>query len=112
MTALERHGHLTLDPIVRERLLAASAATIDRLLTPRRATAGGRRRRSRIRSYASQSIPVRSFADWKEPVPGYLEIDLVAHCGDDTGGSYAHTLDRAPELQGRASQSEAGLRGQ
>lgn len=31
ITALERHGHLTLDPVVRERLLTASAATIDRL---------------------------------------------------------------------------------
>ena len=28
--ALEHHGHLSLDPAVRERLLAVSAATIDR----------------------------------------------------------------------------------
>ena len=40
VVALERHGHLTLDPVVRERLLTASAATIDRLLATRRATAG------------------------------------------------------------------------
>lgn len=92
VTALERHGHLTLDPVVRERLLTASAATIDRLLATRRATAGGRRRRPRARSAASRSIPVRTFADWKEPEPGFLEIDLVAHCGDNIGGSYAHTL--------------------
>jgi integrase-like protein len=92
VTALERHGHLTLDPVVRERLLTASAATIDRLLATRRATAGGRRRRPRARSAASRSIPVRTFADWKEPEPGLLEIDLVAHCGDNIGGSYAHTL--------------------
>lgn len=92
VTALERHGHLTLDPAVRERLLAASAATLDRLLAARRAQAGGRRRRPRTKSAASQSIPVRTFADWKEPEPGFLEIDLVAHCGDNIGGSYAHTL--------------------
>ncbi len=92
VAALERHGHLTLDPMVRERLLAASAATIDRLLATRRATAGGRRRRPRARSAASQSIPIRTFADWKQPEPGFLEIDLVAHCGDNIGGSYAHTL--------------------
>jgi hypothetical protein len=82
VAALERHGHLTLDPAVRERLLAASPATIDRLLATRRATAGGRRRRPRARSAASQRIPVRTFADWKQPEPGFLEIDLVAHCGD------------------------------
>ena len=90
--ALERHGHLTLDPVVRERLLAASAATIDRLLANRRATAGGRRRRPRARSAASRAIPVRTFGDWKEPEPGFLEVDLVAHCGDQIGGSYTSTL--------------------
>jgi hypothetical protein len=36
VTALERHGHMTLDPVVREHLLTASAATIDRLLATRR----------------------------------------------------------------------------
>jgi len=92
VAALERHGHLTLDPVVRERLLAASAATIDRLLATRRTTAGGRRRRPRARSAASRSIPIRTSGDWKEPEPGFLEIDLVAHCGDNIGGSYAHTL--------------------
>jgi hypothetical protein len=90
--ALERHGHLTLDPLVRERLLIASPATIDRLLANRRATAGGRRRRPRARSAASRGIPIRTFADWKEPEPGFLEVDLVAHCGDQIGGSYTSTL--------------------
>ena len=37
VAALERHGHLTLDPTVRQRLHAASPATIDRLLAPERA---------------------------------------------------------------------------
>jgi hypothetical protein len=92
IAALERHGHLTLDPVVRERLLAASAATIDRLLATRRTTAGGRRRRPRARSAASRSIPIRTSGDWKEPAPGFLEIDLVAHCSDHVDGSYAHTL--------------------
>ena len=34
--AMERHGHLQLDAVVRERLLSASAATLDRLLAPTR----------------------------------------------------------------------------
>ena len=66
IAALERHGHLTLDPVVRERLLTASAATIDRLLATRRATAGGRRRRPRTRSAASQGIPIRTSTAWKD----------------------------------------------
>ena len=32
--SMERHGHLDLDPRVRQRLLTASAATLDRLLQP------------------------------------------------------------------------------
>src|SRR5215472_15809618 len=32
--AMERHGHLKLDAVVRSRLLGISAATIDRLLRP------------------------------------------------------------------------------
>ena len=34
--ALERHGHVTLDPRVREQLMAVSAATIDRRLASAR----------------------------------------------------------------------------
>jgi len=37
-------------------------------------------------------VPIRTFADWTEPLPGYMEMDLVAHCGGSMTGSYAHTL--------------------
>ena len=85
--SLERHGHLDLDPGVRRRLFSASAATIDRLLRPMREQAGSRRKRKQKRKMGSR-IPVRTFSDWKEPEPGYLEIDLVAHCGGTVTGSY------------------------
>ena len=89
--SMERHGHLDLDPEVRERLLAASAATLDRLLKPVRSTVSGRRRRRRNLS-PGRNIPVRTFADWNRPPPGFLEIDLVAHCGDNMGGSFVYSL--------------------
>lgn len=91
LVALEKHGHVSLDENVRQRVLSASAATIDRLLAGVRGTARGRRK-PRARSRASQAIPVRTFADWKEPEPGFVEMDLVAHCGDSLEGSFAHTL--------------------
>ena len=28
-----------------------------------------------------QQIPIRTFEAWKETRPGFLEADLVAHCG-------------------------------
>ena len=65
------------DPKVRERLLAASAATLDRLLKPIRPTAGSRRKRRRRQSMGKR-IPVRTYNNWKGPPPGFLEIDLVA----------------------------------
>ena len=89
--SLERHGHLELDPDVRDRLLSASAATLDRLLKPIREQAGSRRKRSRKRKFGGV-IPVRTFSDWNEPEPGYLEIDLVAHCGGTMAGSFIHSF--------------------
>jgi hypothetical protein len=92
--AMQRHGHLKLDPVVKGRLLAISAATIDRLLRPQReATGRVRRRRWGAGSAVRQSVPVRTFADWGDPAPGYLECDLVEHCGGvKNGGNFVHTL--------------------
>jgi hypothetical protein len=89
--AMEQHGHLALDPNVRQLLLAASPATIDRLLAPIRGTAGQRRRRKST-TKSSRAIPVRTFADWNEPAPGFLEIDFVAHCGDSMQGTFLWSL--------------------
>ena len=88
---MERHGHLTLDPNVRQLLLAASPATIDRLLAPIRGTAGHRRKRKPT-TKSSREIPVRTFADWKEPAPGFLEMDFVAHGGDSMQGTFLWSL--------------------
>ena len=35
---------------------------------------------------------MRTFADWNEPPPGSMEMDLVAHCGEVNRGSYVHSL--------------------
>ena len=76
---------------MRGRLLAASAATLDRLLKPVRATVAGRSKRRR-RLSPGRNIPVRTFADWNQLPPGFLEIDLVAHCGESMGGSFVYSL--------------------
>jgi hypothetical protein len=92
--AMERFGHLAPAPEVRAKLLSISAATIDRVLAAaRRPTAQARRRRSGIGSAIRRSVAVRTFADWKDPPPGFFEMDLVEHCGGDKrGGSFVHTL--------------------
>lgn len=90
--SLERHGHLSLDEEVRERLLRVSASTIDRLLAPVRTHARGHRRRATRNSGLRQRIRVRTFADWGDPPPGFMEMDLVAHNGGSVAGSHLHTL--------------------
>ena len=93
LAALERHGAITLEPERRELVLAISPATIDRLLAEVRARSlGCSRRRAGFTSAVRRSVPVRTFADWHDPPPGYLEGDLVAHCGESAEGSFVQTL--------------------
>ena len=92
VSALERHGHLTLDSTVRARVLSASAATLDRLLRPTRASVAGQRVRGRAMPAVQRNVPVRTFAEWEEPLPGDMEADLVSHGGESAAGSFVHTL--------------------
>lgn len=90
--AMERHGHLQLEAEVRRRLLAMSAATMDRLLEPVRKAGKQRRRRSHLNTALRKSIAVRTFNDWDDPPPGFFEMDMVAHCGGSVAGSHVHSL--------------------
>ena len=92
IAAMERHGHLTLDAGVRERLERISAATIDRALAPVRAKTSNRRRRVASSPAIRRSVPIRTYADWDDPAPGFMEADLVAHSGPSTSGSFVQTL--------------------
>lgn len=90
--AMEGHGHLQLDPEVRKCLLAASASTLDRLLQPVRKEARPGKQKRRRPKKPSGSVRVRTFSDWNDPLPGYLEIDFVEHNGGSTAGTYIYSL--------------------
>jgi hypothetical protein len=93
LQALERHHGLTLAAPARAALLAASPATLDRLLRPLRRQ---RRRRPYRVSPATaalrQQIPLRTWSEWAHVRPGALQGDLVLHCGESTAGFYLATL--------------------
>ena len=90
--AMERHGHPGPGPEIRAAVLAMSASTIDRSLREVREQASGRkRRRTAAPSSVRKSIPVRNFSDWDDPPPGFVEADLVAHCGPVANGSFVRT---------------------
>lgn len=91
LPALERNGHLHLAEPMRQKILAMSASTIDRSLRVPRSVTGLRKAR-RAMPAARRRVPVRTFADWNEPPPGSMEMDLVAHCGEVNRGSYVNSL--------------------
>ena len=86
-------GEVTVAAATASQLRQISTATLERLLAPARRL-GPRRGRSTTQpsGWLKQQIPIRTFADWDDARPGFLEIDLVAHCGDDGSGFFLHTL--------------------
>lgn len=90
VAALERHDELRLEATTRDQLLQMSASTIDRKLAPFRD--GREQTTTKPGSLLRQAIPIRTFAQWDDVVPGFLEVDLVAHCGDSTHGQFIQTL--------------------
>lgn len=92
--ALERHGELELDAETRLLLLTLRAATADRLLARARAeTKPHGRTTTKPGTLLKAAIPVRTFAEWDDAQPGFMEVDLVAHCGLNTAGEYLNSLD-------------------
>jgi len=91
---LERFGELKLDDKTRKKLFEISPATIDRLLAPekRKLELKGRST-TKPGTLLKNQIPVRTFADWDEKKPGFIEVDLVSHDGGFTRGDFIQTLD-------------------
>lgn len=94
LEALDRHKEILISDRQRDLLLKISPATVDRLLSgERRKITLKARSRTKPGSLLKSQIPIRTFADWDNTIPGFLEIDLVHHCGFSTAGEYIHTLD-------------------
>ncbi|BCL83746.1 hypothetical protein ccbrp13_62110 [Ktedonobacteria bacterium brp13] len=90
--AFVRHNHLHLLPECRTRLLSMSAATADRILRPHRQREMRGLCTTRAGTFLKSTIPIRTFEQWDEQVPGFVEADLVAHCGSSVEGTYLFTL--------------------
>ncbi|WAH98029.1 DDE-type integrase/transposase/recombinase [Arthrobacter sp. MMS18-M83] len=93
---LETFGELDarrLTPAVRAQLLTVSGATIDRLLKP---TKDADRPKGLSATKAGpllrNSITVRKAGDEHEQAPGFIEADMVVHCGPTLAGEFARTL--------------------
>jgi len=89
---LERCREIHLEPETKRLLLQMSSATIDRCLSPARFEHPHGLSTTRPGSLLKKAIPVRTYTPWDEDQPGFLEIDLVAHCGGTTEGQFLYTL--------------------
>lgn len=95
LPTLERCGELSFpDPAIRTKLISISPATIDRLLKPARTKHWDKERSStKPGTLLKRQIPIRTFCDWNEKAPGFIEIDLVAHDGGSAYGDFIQSLD-------------------
>lgn len=86
-------GVLKISDKMAEKLNSISSATIDRLLRPVKEKWRYERRSSHIRSgnLLYKRIPLK-LTDWDTAKVGYVEMDLVCHCGASTAGEYINTL--------------------
>ena len=93
VAVLRRFGELDIDDDTAALLAGMSAATIDRRLAPeRRKHQLTGRSRTKPGSLLKSQIPMRTWAEWDDAVPGFVEIDLVSHDGGNAAGEHAWTL--------------------
>ena len=92
--ALERHNEMIFEKEIKNKLLNISASSIDRLLKPIKNDLSFKgKSTTKPGSLLKKDIPVRLGTEWDDAIPGYVEIDLVAHCGGSTHGEFVSTLD-------------------
>jgi hypothetical protein len=90
---LRRFDELDIDDGTAALLVAMSPATIDRRLAPARAAMALRgRSHTKPGSLLKSQIPIRTWAQWDDAVPGFVEIDLVGHEGGNALGEHCYTL--------------------
>jgi hypothetical protein len=94
LSSLDRHGELKLNEETRKKLLTISPSTIDRLLAEdRKRSSLKRASKTKPGTLLKHQIPIRTYSDWDEAKPGFVEVDLVGHDGGDGSGDFCQTLD-------------------
>jgi transposase InsO family protein len=90
---LRRDGEITLSDDEAALLVSMSPASIDRHLASERSRLVSRgRSHTKPGTLLKSQIPIRTWADWSEDVPGFVEIDLVGHEGGNSSGEFCFTL--------------------
>ncbi len=105
-------GHLERVEIeVCQEVLAVSAATIDRLLAPKKVGARKKPLVPRSDSVIKALVAIRA-ERWATQEVGWTEVDTVAHCGGDMGGNFIWSLTSVEILSGWTEVRGVWNRGQ
>ncbi len=82
---LERFKIKYFDAEVKQKLSSISPATIDRKLkTERKKLALKGISHTKPGTLLKHMIPIKTFADWDDTIPGFIEVDLVGHDGGNS----------------------------
>ena len=95
VSVLEREEEIVLDEELKEKLFRISASSIDRILKGERKNWEIKKGKGYTKpgGLVKNQIPIRTFAEWNEKVPGFVEMELVDHSGGVERGMFAQTLD-------------------
>jgi len=94
LDAIERFDSDLFNQETKRLLRSISPATVERILKGKREklTLKGKST-TKPGTLLKKDIPIRLGTEWDENKVGFLEIDLVAHCGSTVAGEYVNTLD-------------------
>ena len=92
VSVLEREGELSCSPDTKLLLLSMSRSTIDRCLKHARSASPKGISTTKPGTLLKKMIPVRTWQEWDDTRPGFMEMDLVAHCGENAAGQFVCTL--------------------
>jgi hypothetical protein len=73
-------------------MFSMSSATAERFLRTQRKPTPRGLSTTKAGTLLKQQIPIRTFVGLENAQPGFLEADLLAHCGGNSAGSYLYTL--------------------
>ena len=90
---MNKAGQTKVSPKVERELLSVSAATIERALRAERRRQARSPSTTKRSSLLRSKVPIRTFTEWNDVVPGFFELDTVAHCASSPAGKYLSTLN-------------------
>lgn len=90
---LEKSGRFKFSDEVKREVLSVSASTVDRELKEEKRKLGRSPGTTKRAALVKSKVPLRTFTEWNNVIPGFFEIDTVSHSASNPGGAFLSTLN-------------------